>query len=198
MSLNDEGIKVILLGETFVGKTSLINVSIDNHFKSKEEMTLSFNYSLKKFNYKGKEYIFNLWDTIGQEKYRSLTKMFINDSKIIILVYDITVEKSFKQLEYWYNQVNSLINEKDYILAVVGNKKDLFKDEKVSEEQGKAFAMEKNAKFKLTSAKDDPLSFVAFLEELFKDFIDKGKEKLDKKIGKKLNNEKYKKKSKCC
>ena len=198
MSLNDDGIKVILLGETFVGKTSLINVSIDKHFKSKEEMTLSFNYSLKKFNYKGKEYIFNLWDTIGQEKYRSLTKMFINDSKIVILVYDITIEKSFKQLEYWYNQVNSLINEQDYILAVVGNKKDLFKDEKVSEEQGKAFAMEKNAKFKLTSAKDDPLSFVAFLEELFKDFIDKGKEKLDKKIGKKLNNEKYKKKSKCC
>ena len=124
--------------------------------------------------------------------------MFINDSKIVILVYDITKEKSFKQLEYWYNQVNSLINEQDYILAVVGNKKDLFKDEKVSEEQGKAFAMEKNAKFKLTSAKDDPISFVAFLEELFKDFIDKGKEKLDKKIGKKLNNEKYKKKSKCC
>ena len=196
MSLNDDGIKVILLGETSVGKTSLIKVSIDKHFKSLEEVTLSFNYSVKKFNYNGKEYTFNLWDTIGQEKYRSLTKMFVNNSKIIILVYDITVQKSFKQLEYWYNQVTSLVNEEDYVLAVVGNKKDLFKNEKVTEEEGKAFAKEKNAKFKLTSAKDDPLSFVSFLEELFKEFIDKSNEKSDKRKGKKLKKEKNK--SKCC
>ena len=198
MEKNDDGIKVILLGETSVGKTSLIKVSIDKHFKSLEEVTLSFNYSVKKFNYNGKEYTFNLWDTIGQEKYRSLTKMFVNNSKIIILVYDITVQKSFKQLEYWYNQVTSLVNEEDYILAVVGNKKDLFKNEKVTEEEGKAFAKEKNAKFKLTSAKDDPLSFVSFLEELFKEFIDKDNEKSDKSKGKKLKKEKNKNKSKCC
>ena len=198
MEKNDDGIKVILLGETSVGKTSLIKVSIDKHFKSLEEVTLSFNYSVKKFNYNGKEYIFNLWDTIGQEKYRSLTKMFVNNSKIIILVYDITVQKSFKQLEYWYNQVTSLVNEEDYILAVVGNKKDLYKNEKVTEEEGKAFAKEKNAKFKLTSAKDDPLSFVSFLEELFKEFIDKDNEKSDKSKGKKLKKEKNKNKSKCC
>ena len=198
MEKNDDGIKVILLGETSVGKTSLIKVSIDKHFKSLEEVTLSFNYSVKKFNYNGKEYTFNLWDTIGQEKYRSLTKMFVNNSKIIILVYDITVQKSFKQLEYWYNQVTSLVNEEDYVLAVVGNKKDLFKNEKVTEEEGKAFAKEKNAKFKLTSAKDDPLSFVSFLEELFKEFIDKDNEKSDKSKGKKLKKEKNKNKSKCC
>jgi len=198
MEKNDDGIKVILLGETSVGKTSLIKVSIDKHFKSLEEVTLSFNYSVKKFNYNGKEYTFNLWDTIGQEKYRSLTKMFVNNSKIIILVYDITVQKSFKQLEYWYNQVTSLVNEEDYILAVVGNKKDLFKNEKVTEEEGKAFAKEKNAKFKLTSAKDDPLSFVSFLEELFKEYIDKDNEKSDKSKGKKLKKEKNKNKSKCC
>ena len=196
MEKNDDEIKVILLGETSVGKTSLIKVSIDKHFKSLEEVTLSFNYSVKKFNYNGKEYTFNLWDTIGQEKYRSLTKMFVNNSKIIILVYDITVQKSLKQLEYWYNQVTSLVNEEDYILAVVGNKKDLFKNEKVTEEEGKAFAKEKNAKFKLTSAKDDPLSFVIFLEELFKEFIDKSNEKSDKRKGKKLKKEKNK--SKCC
>ena len=122
--------------------------------------------------------------------------MFVNNSKIIILVYDITVQKSLKQLEYWYNQVTSLVNEEDYILAVVGNKKDLFKNEKVTEEEGKAFAKEKNAKFKLTSAKDDPLSFVIFLEELFKEFIDKSNEKSDKRKGKKLKKEKNK--SKCC
>ena len=198
MEKNDDGIKVILLGETSVGKTSLIKVSIDKHFKSLEEVTLSFNYSVKKFNYNGKEYTFNLWDTIGQEKYRSLTKMFVNNSKIIILVYDITVQKSFQQLEFWYNQVTSLVNEEDYILAVVGNKKDLFKNEKVTEEEGKAFAKEKNAKFKLTSAKDDPLSFVSFLEELFKEYIDKDNEKSDKSKGKKLKKEKNKNKSKCC
>ena len=88
MSDDDNGTKVILLGESFVGKTSLIRVSIGKKFNSSELTTYSANYSIKKFNYNGKDYIFNLWDTIGQEKYRALTKMFFKDSKIVILVYD--------------------------------------------------------------------------------------------------------------
>ena len=195
---DDDGIKVILLGETFVGKTSLIKVSIGKYFNSKEGTTLTSNYSVKTFNYNGQEYNFHIWDTIGQEKYRSLTNMFFNNSKIIILVYDITNLNSFKQLEYWYNQVVKLLIEENYLLAIVGNKKDLYNNEKVTEEQGKKFAKEKNAKFKLSSAKEDPLSFINFLEELFKEYIDKNKDKLDKRKGASLKRSKHKKKLKCC
>ena len=197
MSEEESGIKVILLGESSVGKTSLIKVAIGKKFNSSELTTYSANYSIKKFNYNGKEYTFNLWDTIGQEKYRALTKMFFKDSKIIILVYDITVEKSFKELEYWYNQVVNELGKEGYYLAIVGNKKDLYNQEKIKEDQGKKFAESKKAKFKLTSAKDDPLSFNSLLEQMFKEFIDNNKDYLNNRKKTAITN-KGKKKGKCC
>ena len=197
MSEEDIGIKVILLGESSVGKTSLIKVSIGKKFNASELTTYSANYSIKKFNYNGKEYNFNLWDTIGQEKYRALTKMFFKDTKIVILVYDITAEKSFNELDYWYNQIVNELGTEGYSLAVVGNKKDLFKQEKVKEPQGKNFAESKNAKFKLTSAKDDPLSFNSLLEQMFKEFIDNNQDYLNQKRKTTISN-KAKKKGKCC
>ena len=197
MSEEESGIKVILLGESSVGKTSLIKVAIGKKFNSSELTTYSANYSIKKFNYNGKEYTFNLWDTIGQEKYRALTKMFFKDSKIIILVYDITSEKSFMELEYWYNQVVNELGKEGYYLAIVGNKKDLYNQEKIKEDQGKKFAESKKAKFKLTSAKDDPLSFNSLLEQMFKEFIDNNKDYLNN-IKKTAITNKGKKKGKCC
>ena len=197
MSEEDIGIKVILLGESSVGKTSLIKVSIGKKFNASELTTYSANYSIKKFNYNGKEYNFNLWDTIGQEKYRAFTKMFFKDTKIVILVYDITAEKSFNELNYWYNQIVNELGTEGYSLAVVGNKKDLFKQEKVKEPQGKNFAESKNAKFKLTSAKDDPLSFNTLLEQMFKEFIDNNQDYLNQKRKTTISN-KAKKKGKCC
>ena len=197
MAEEDIGIKVILLGESSVGKTSLIKVSVGKKFNASELTTYSANYSIKKFNYNGKEYNFNLWDTIGQEKYRTLTKMFFKDTKIVILVYDITAEKSFNELDYWYNQIVNELGTEGYSLAVVGNKKDLFKQEKVKEPQGKNFAESKNAKFKLTSAKDDPLSFNSLLEQMFKEFIDNNQDYLNQKRKTTISN-KAKKKGKCC
>ena len=197
MSEEESGIKVILLGESSVGKTSLIKVAIGKKFNSSELTTYSANYSIKKFNYNGKEYTFNLWDTIGQEKYRALTKMFFKDSKIIILVYDITSEKSFKELEYWYNQVVNELGKEGYYLAIVGNKNDLYNQEKINKDQGKKFAESKKAKFKLTSAKDDPLSFNSLLEQMFKEFIDNNKDYLNNRKKTEITN-KGKKKGKCC
>ena len=197
MSEEESGIKVILLGESSVGKTSLIKVAIGKKFNSNELTTYSASYSIKKFNYNGKEYTFNLWDTIGQEKYRALTKMFFKDSKIIILVYDITSEKSFMELEYWYNQVVNELGKEGYYLAIVGNKKDLYNQEKIKEDQGKKFAESKKAKFKLTSAKDDPLSFNSLLEQMFKEFIDNNKDYLNNRKKTAITN-KGKKKGKCC
>ena len=197
MSEEESGIKVILLGESSVGKTSLIKVAIGKKFNSSELTTYSANYSIKKFNYNGKEYTFNLWDTIGQEKYRALTKMFFKDSKIIILVYDITSEKSFKELEYWYNQVVNELGKEGYYLAIVGNKNDLYNQEKINKDQGKKFAQSKNGKFKLTSAKNDPLSFNSLLEQMFKEFIDNNKDYLNNRKKTAITN-KGKKKGKCC
>ena len=195
--MNESGIKVILLGESFVGKTSLINISTGEKFSNTENTTFNANYRPRKFKYKEEQYIFNLWDTIGQEKYRSLTKMFFNDSQIVILVYDISVKKTFEQLNFWYDQVVESLGKNKFMLAIVGNKKDLFKEEQVKEEEGKKFAEEKNAKFILSSAKSDPLSFNQFLDSIFGEYIENNKVLLDKQKGIGLNNKKGKKK-KCC
>ena len=113
----------------------------------------------------------------------------------MILVYDITKEKSFKQLNMWYKEVNNVLNRDNYILAIVGNKKDLFDNEKVSFDRGKQFAEDIGTKFKLTSAKIDPLGFNQFLEELFIDFINDEKILNSKKN--KLSNENVKKGKYC-
>ena len=82
-------IKIILLGECGVGKTSIINRFINNEFSSIYETTGSMTYSFKIVERNKQKYKLNLWDTIGQEKFRSLSRMFLNDAKIVILVYSI-------------------------------------------------------------------------------------------------------------
>ena len=181
MSIDEElSNKVIFIGESFVGKTNLIKVSIGQPFDPSTDTTWSASFVPKEFIYNEQKYIFNLWDTIGQEKYRALTKIFFKGTIIAILVYDITIKKTFEELEYWYEQLKSQLDE-DFILAIVGNKIDLYAQEEVSEKEGKNFAASKGARFKLSSAKDDPLSFTEFLEELFKEYIDNNKSDIKKK-----------------
>ena len=88
--------KAILLGESGTGKTSLINVSIGMKFEECISSTLASSYVAKKFQKGNNEYILDLWDTNGQEKYRAMTKLFIKNSKIIIFVYGSDSHLSFE------------------------------------------------------------------------------------------------------
>ena len=100
--------KVVLLGEVSVGKTCLINRFINNSFDPKELSSSSASFITKtvKFDDMNEEIKFEIWDTVGQEKYRSLTKIFYKDSSVAILVYDITNKRSFDEIKnYWYNQI---------------------------------------------------------------------------------------------
>ena len=192
---DDDGIKVILLGETFVGKTSLIKVSIGKYFNSKEGTTLTSNYSVKTFNYNGREYNFHIWDTIGQEKYRALTKIFVKESKIVIFVYDITNRNSFDSLPFWKKIVDELLTDTP-ILGVVGNKMDLYVDEQIKSDEVEKYANEIGAKLLLTSAKTDSTSFSNFLQELLNDYLIKGSNERIKSFS--LNKKPTKKKKNCC
>ena len=166
-----EEIKVILVGESGTGKTSLINTSIGIPFKENMITSASNSFAPKEFQVDGKKYILNLWDTIGQEKFRSLTKIFIKDSKIVVFVYDITNEKSFKELEYWITTIKDILKD-EAVLGIAGNKQDLFKNEKVKEETAKKYAQEKNIIFELTSSKNRK-TFEKLLEDLLKQYIEK-------------------------
>ena len=194
--------KVILLGEQAVGKTNLIKVSVGQEFEPAKLTTNTFSFVEKNYVFQKNTYSFHIWDTIGQERYRALAKHFFLDSKIVIFVYDITRKKTFEELNYWINEVDKVIGI-NYIKAIVGNKKDLFLQEEVSEEEGKKFAEEQNAIFKLTSAKNDPLTVVKFFESLFQEFIVSNKKRRktlneNKKITINKKDVKKAKKKKCC
>ena len=194
--MSDEEIKVILIGESGTGKTSLINATMGLKFKDTIESTTTNSFSSKTITINNKEYVLNLWDTIGQEKFRSLTKIFIKDSKIVILVYDITRKASFNELNFWLKMIQDILGDEP-VLGICGNKSDLFVKEQVKEEEVKKYSEEKNIPFKLTSAKN-PLSFNKFLEDLVKQYLEKRgvetvgtKDKIDLN-NKKRNNDKKK------
>ena len=106
---NAQSCKVVLLGESGVGKTSIISRFINNVFGENISSTTGASYAGKTMTFdefEGKAIKFEIWDTAGQEQYRSLTKIFYKDAAAAILVYDITRKDSFLELKnYWYDQV---------------------------------------------------------------------------------------------
>ena len=197
---DDDDIKVILVGETATGKTSLINTSIGLEFQEKVDSTQSSSIMQKKMVINKKTYSINLWDTIGQEQFRSLTKIFMKGAKIVIFVYDITRLDTFEQLDFWLESTKEVLGDKP-ILGIVGNKSDLYFKEAVKEEDAEEYAKNKGIPFRLCSAKT-PKLFCAFLEELVKKYIEKMERKLEQSVvdGLKLDDDegKPKKKGKCC
>ena len=181
-SQDDNELKVILLGEAGVGKTNLINISTGGQFNENEQSSSNSTFSMKKLTVKGKSYAIKLWDTIGQEKLRHLTKLFYNDSKIVIFVYDITVKETFEQIKnYWIKDVEEKLG--NVVKGIVGNKIDLFINEQVTEEEGEEFAKSVGAKFLATSAKTEgPKIFEDLLTQLLEEYLTKnGDIKTDKK-----------------
>ena len=186
----EEEIKAILLGEISTGKTSLINTAIGLKFEEKVESTTTNSITNKTMKINNKTYSINLWDTIGQEKYRSLTKIFIKGAKIVIFVYDITNYDSFKELNYWFESTKDVISHKA-VKGLVGNKNDLYLKEEVKEEEAKKLAKEKGMEFALTSAKD-PRLFCEFLEKLIRKYLGEEVNDEDEENRKKNKKEKLK------
>ena len=152
-----EIVKVVLLGESGVGKTSIISQFTTKKFNPRCATSVSAQFISKivEFPEFEKTIKFDIWDTVGQEKYRSLTKIFYRDAKVIIFVYDITKEFTFNALrDYWYNEVSNN-TEGSPILAVSANKNDLYAEQKVNNKDGKEFAEKIDAIFQTTSALSD-------------------------------------------
>jgi small GTP-binding protein len=149
-----EPVKVVLLGESGVGKTSIISQFTTNQFNPRVPTSVSAKFVSKTIEFPQYNRLikFDIWDTVGQEKYRSLAKIFYKDAKIIIFVYDVTREFSFEALkDFWYKETQNNADN-DPILALVGNKIDLYEQQKVDNNDGKMFADEIKAIFQTTSA----------------------------------------------
>ena len=203
----ENGIKITLLGNPGVGKTCIISKYIDDTFEENEESTIGANFMEKVIKRGDKEILLNIWDTAGQEKFHSLGKHFYKDSYIVCFVYDITNQESLDSLKTrWYPDLQKY-GEKYTVLAVVGNKSDLYEEENLADEaQAKEFAREINATFFLTSAKSgdgiEKLFNTLADQYLSPEFAPKAKEMIKKRgpsfSVKSKNNKKVEEKKNCC
>ena len=180
--MNDEDsleIKTILVGMSGTGKTNIINAMTNQPFDSDKISTLTSSFVDKYIEIKKKKYHVELWDTAGQEKYRSLTKIFVKDSRIVIFVYDITTRASFEEIDYWVTTVKEILRE-GRVYGLIGNKKDLFSKAEVDEKNGRNKANEIGAIFKLTSAKTERAAINDYMNELLEEFLRRNGENIKK------------------
>ena len=180
--------KVLLLGDSTVGKTCILLKYTDKVFQDIHMMTIGLDYRLKAMKLKnGKDVKLQIWDTAGQDRFRSITKNFYRGSHGIILIYDVTSLKTFENIKSWVTQIHEEISDK-VVIYLVGNKVDKEEERKVSTAEGKKLADELGLPFIETSAKTGDN-----IENLFSDMI----EDLDKEFGNIQKNQRKDHKKDC-
>ena len=197
--------KVVVVGDSGVGKTNLIKRFVSNEFKSDSKATVGVEFLSKNFIINGEIFKIEIWDTAGQERYKSITTAYYKGAKGAMIVYDVTNQTSFDNVDKWYNEIKEKAS-KNINLIVIGNKNDLI-DKKIinsesSIEKAKSFGiaiMETSA----LSASNVKEAFYLILKEMYKSLksmINDGDKKENVQgNGVQLNTtEKTKKKKKCC
>ena len=189
MEGNNITCKVVLVGDSGVGKTCIIQRYVNNNYNENTESTSASTYTYKVVDYKqfNKSISFDIWDTAGQELYRALAKNFYLNASIGILVYDVRRKESFESIkDYWYEQLK-VSGEENMVFGVAGNKCDLFQEEQVSEDEGKKFAKSIGAVFHLTSCKES-IGIDELFEECGKKYLEDNQMINDTNKGKESGN----------
>ena len=140
--------KIIFVGDSGVGKTTLINRINNEEFKDLNESSVGIDYYSKNIKFGGEELTLQIWDTAGQEKYRGLIPTYARNAVLAFIIYDISSKKSFENLTEWINYLNSI---EKMPMIICGNKIDLVRQ--VTKEEGEKFAKKNNLVFFEVSAK---------------------------------------------
>ena len=195
----DEKIKLMVIGDKNVGKTSLIKRFCQNEFDNAFITTIGIDFQIKNINMNNKKIKIQIWDTAGQERYRVMAKSYYNSSDGFIIVYDITKRESFNQINNWIDQiVNSAPNYSKSI--IFGNKNDLKDMRQVQINEGKELAKQNNFKFYETSAKDSNNineGFESIIKDILRD-IQSIKSERENTVAIKDKKHKNKGKQPCC
>ena len=220
--LEGSGKKLVFIGDPGVGKTCIISRFLKGTFDAEQITTVGASYATKtiKISETNESLTLDIWDTAGQEKYRSLTRIFFQGAKLAILVYDITRKDSFENLKnVWLKELKDHA-DKNVVLGVAGNKSDLYEKEEVPEQEAREYAKSIGAIFCLTSAQSNS-GIEELFEEMGKKFLDpnstinesenqnleqahkqkkdeKKKEKKEEQKNIQLKNVKKKEKKNCC
>ena len=162
--------KIVFLGGKSVGKSSIINRYNSKAFDDKILASKGANFCSKIIKIKEREVKMDIWDTAGDDAYRSLIKFFFKDANAIIFVYDISSYKSFEEIKnFWYDEVK-IREEKNSLLFLVGNKSDLISMKEVKDKEAKQYAKKNGMMFQLVSAKDNNMIYDLF-EKIAKKMI---------------------------
>ena len=203
----DLSFKLIFIGDSSVGKSCLTTKAVKNEFEDYYQATVGFEFMTFNLKLNDKIIKFQIWDTCGQEIYKSLISNFYRNSALAVLVYSIDNKESFNHIENWLNDLKSQANE-DVRIFLVGNKADLEEERKVTKEEGEKYKLDYNLDlFMETSAKTGQNARNVLIEAakiLYNDYLKLAEnmntvEEPKKKIkGKELLVQPKKQEKKCC
>ena len=143
--------KVVLVGDSFVGKTNIMSKYLKNEFHDDSKATVGVEFGSKQFNIEGHSIKAQIWDTAGQERYKAITSAYYKGAKGAFIVYDVTRKNSFESIDKWINDVTAVADKK-ITIVLIGNKIDLEDQRQVTKEQGEDKANKLQVAFLETSA----------------------------------------------
>ena len=186
-NLQEIKLKILIIGDSNVGKTSMLLNYTDNYFPESHLATIGVEYKVKKITTTKYNITLQIWDTAGQERFRSITKSFFRNTNGILFVYDITSRKSFQSVKDWIK--DSEMHDSGFEKVLCGNKVDLEQQRQVKIDELKEFGMKKKIDVIETSAKSN-----INIDESFKKLIDlilsnKSEEEIKKEIENKNKND---------
>jgi len=148
-----KGNKVVIIGDSFVGKTSIINCLITGNISETKPTIGSQHHNYNFKNDENKEINLDIWDTAGQERFRSVIPMYYKGAKAIIVVFDITNKDTFEGAKKWIEEIEQ--NNKNSLIFLVANKIDIISQRAISEEQIKDYSRQKKIEYLESSAKEN-------------------------------------------
>jgi small GTP-binding protein len=162
--------KLVILGNSEVGKSSILRRFVYNSYLTNPVKTRGLDTCTKNTEVDGKKVSLQIWDTAGEEAYRAINNIYLRQAAACIVVYDLTNDTSYNDLDYWLEEINAAID--DPIVAIAGNKKDLEKERVVTLQTARRYCEDKGVIFRETSAKDN-IGVTELFEDVCRSVISK-------------------------
>ena len=173
-------LKLIVVGNQNTGKSCILNRFVNETFEENYQATIGLDFQSKNITIHDQDVRLILYDTAGQEKFRSLIPMYIREAQIILFIYDVSDRESFDSIPKWIQDVLDVKNTEP-VLVLIGNKIDLEKERKVTYEEGKRFAEQNNFIFQEVSAKTGKNFDTLFEVQIYESIYNKFKNEFDKR-----------------
>ena len=191
-------LKIIVIGDSSVGKTNLLTRFVKNQFSADSKPTIGVDFSTKTVAIDRKNIKVQIWDTAGQERFKAFSSAYYNGSHGAFIVYDITNRDSFENVKTWVTEIKTHLDIKNLVVMLVGNKSDLDTSRAITEEEGRTLAEQYDFFFMETSAKKNESNevskaFMVIIEEILQKNPDspktgeKGGDRID--VGSKIDTE---------